>query len=107
MISEPVLRSILPAQLGWSVVAPDGDGSLFRMPVVGWLCEVYLVRDEPAEPFGHLVPMTCTGTVEDLTMYALQFEGGPFVTTFETFDDEAALLAYFCREEAGRRGATA
>jgi hypothetical protein len=106
MIREPVHRSVLTAQPGWAIIVPeDGDGEkLFRMPVIAWLCEVHLVAPEPSKSFVVVTPVTCTGSIGDFATYAFQFQDQPrFFTYNETFDDQAALFAFFRREEDQRR----
>jgi hypothetical protein len=108
MISEPVLRSIIPAEPGWSVVYPEeDDGTLFRLPVLGWYCEIRMIsppdRDEQASAI--VTAITCNGLVDEWGLYALQLDDGRYVTVFEVFDDEAAMLAHF--REMRARGAVA
>jgi hypothetical protein len=108
VLSEPVLRSIVPAVDGaWCVVYPEEDDTLFRMPVLAWYCEVRIINPpgRDAEASVIVTALTCNGLVDEWGLYALQLGDGPFITYFEVFDDEAAVLAHFRRERNKRAGA--
>ena len=118
MMGSPLCRCVEQAQPGWSVVTPEfgfGEGDngdnpelrLCRMPVIAWFFQVHLRHiegiGELPDEFVTVTPVLCTGSVEDVQDYALQFgDRPPFYTYGCDYDDEAALLAYF-REEAERR----
>ncbi len=102
MDRDPVTHSVVPAQFGWTVVTPEFDeNKLFRTPVIGWLMEVYQLGDG-AESYVTTIPVTCTGSVEDVAYYALQFGEGPFFTHFGSYEDEPEIWAYFRDEEKHR-----
>ncbi|MGA3190736.1 MAG: hypothetical protein ABSF22_26850 [Bryobacteraceae bacterium] len=107
----PVHRSVLQAQPGWTVVVPEerenSTSGLYRIPVILWRNDVYKItaREQVdaytglADFFDVVVPITPMGSIEDQD-YALQFgDHPPFFTTSENFDDEAALLAFFCKNQ--------
>jgi hypothetical protein len=106
VIEKPPSRSVVQAQPGWSVVVPEDNGKeLYRMPVIAWLFEVHerQIGDSIPEGFVTVTPVTCTGSVEDVQDYALQFGAhGPFYAHFENYDDETALWAHFHQEERRR-----
>jgi hypothetical protein len=100
MIPQAVHRRTFPAQPGWNVVGLDEEQGLFRLPVVAWLREVRL--NPLKEAFATMLAIMCTGSVDDLSTYALQLGDGLFFTYHEALNDEGSLLAHFRREEAKR-----
>lgn len=107
MIGEPIKRSILPAQAGWQVIVPNDERceKLHRIPVIGWLCQTYLVAhmDCGSDAFVVTTPLLCTGSLGAATTFALQYGDQPnFFADDETFETEAEVLAFFRRRERRR-----
>jgi hypothetical protein len=112
MSMELLQRIIVAATPGWAAVVADVDqeDKLYRLPIVGWLCETYEIgftgRTEQNDASVLVRPVVCTGTLSDDTVHALQRDDDPrFFAYGETFDSEPELLAFFQRQEKLRRHA--